>query len=73
MLFDGFLRCSGASARLCAKFSALLPAGLTEVWKKYGFGPLPGLGGSKRVDGLRRVKIKEHIELIAQSRGIVGV
>lgn len=62
-----------ASARLCAKFSTLLPAGLTEVWKKYSFGPLPGLGGSKRADGLRRVKIKEHIELIAQSRSILGV
>lgn len=38
----------------------------------FGYTPLLGLGGSKKVDNLRKVKIKEHIDLITQSVGKVG-
>lgn len=38
----------------------------------FGYVPLLGLGGSKKADNLRKVKIKEHIALIAQSAGKVG-
>ena len=38
----------------------------------FGYTPLLGLGGSRKADNLRKVKIKEHIELIAQSVGKVG-
>lgn len=40
MLFNSFLRDSGPSSELCAKYSPLLPAELTAVWKTYGFGTL---------------------------------
>ena len=39
----------------------------------FGYVPLLGLGGSKKVNNLRKVKIKEYIELIVQSVGKVGV
>lgn len=38
----------------------------------FGYTPLLGLGGSKKVDNLRKVKIKEHIDLITQAVGKVG-
>lgn len=36
----------------------------------FGYVPLLGLGGSKTVEHLRKVKIKEHIALIAQLAGV---
>lgn len=39
----------------------------------YGFVPLLGLGGKKSVDNLDIVSIREHIEIIAQMVGKVGV
>ena len=57
MLFDSFQRYYGASPRLCARFSSLLPAGLTEVWRKYGFGTL--------LDGyLKLVNPEEYQDLL---------
>lgn len=38
----------------------------------YGYVPLPGLGGSEKVENLQKVKIKEHISLISQSLGKIG-
>ena len=38
----------------------------------FGYTPLLGLGGSKKVDNLRKVKITEHIDLITESAGKVG-
>ena len=35
----------------------------------FGYVPLLGLGGSEKVENLKRVKIKEHIELITQMIG----
>lgn len=35
----------------------------------YGYVPLPGLGGSEKVENLQKVKIKEHISIIAQTVG----
>lgn len=35
--------------------------------------PLLGLGGSEKVDNLSKVKIREHIELISQMVGKVGI
>lgn len=37
----------------------------------FGYVPLLGLGGSKTVEHLRKVKIKEHIALIDQMCGII--
>ncbi|WP_448635410.1 T6SS immunity protein Tdi1 domain-containing protein [Pedobacter panaciterrae] len=35
----------------------------------YGYVPLLGIGGSEKVENLQKVKIKEHISLIAQTMG----
>lgn len=35
----------------------------------FGYVPLLGLGGSEKVENLKKVKIKEHIELITQMVG----
>ena len=32
----------------------------------FGYVPLLGLGGAKKVENLKKVKIREHIELITQ-------
>lgn len=39
----------------------------------FGYVPLLGLGGSEKVDNLNKVKIREHIELISQMIGKVGM
>jgi len=39
----------------------------------FGYVPLLGLGGSEKVDNLSKVKIREHIELISQMVGKVGM
>lgn len=39
----------------------------------FGYVPLLGLGGSEKVDNLKKVKIREHIELISQMVGKVGM
>ena len=39
----------------------------------FGYVPLLGLGGSEKIDNLRKVKIREHIELIAKMTGKVGM
>ncbi|MEY8259164.1 T6SS immunity protein Tdi1 domain-containing protein [Oscillospiraceae bacterium 50-60] len=38
----------------------------------FGYTPLLRLGGSRNADHLRKVKIKEHIDLITQAVGKVG-
>ena len=38
----------------------------------FGFVPLLGLGGPKKVENLQKVKIREHIELITALAGGVG-
>jgi hypothetical protein len=35
----------------------------------YGYVPLLGLGGSEKVENLQKVKIKEHLSIIAQAVG----
>lgn len=39
----------------------------------FGYVPLLGLGGSKKAENLRKVKIREHIELITQLVGKIGM
>lgn len=39
----------------------------------FGYVPLLGLGGSKDVHNLRRVKTREHIEIITQLVGKIGM
>ncbi len=39
----------------------------------FGYVPLLGLGGSEKVQNLKKVKIKEHIELISQMVGKIGM
>ncbi len=39
----------------------------------FGYVPLLGLGGSERVENLKIVKIREHIELITQLVGRIGM
>ncbi|MBB6716820.1 T6SS immunity protein Tdi1 domain-containing protein [Clostridium gasigenes] len=43
--------------------------GLLQYDECFGYVPLLGLGGSEKVENLKRVKIKEHIELITQMVG----
>lgn len=43
--------------------------GELEYDKCFGYVPLLGLGGSEKVENLRKVKIREHIELITQLVG----
>ena len=38
----------------------------------FGYAPLLGLGGSRRVEHLRKYKLREHIALSAQAVGKVG-
>ncbi len=39
----------------------------------FGYVPLLGMGGSEKVDNLKKVKLREHIELIAQTMGKIGL
>ena len=39
----------------------------------FGYVPLLGLGGSEMVENLKKVKIREHIELISQLVGKIGL
>ena len=39
----------------------------------FGYVPLLGLGGSEKVQNLKKVKIREHIELISQLVGKIGM
>lgn len=52
-------------------YKSKIPEKLLDIWKEYGFGyvPLLGLGGSEKVENKKKVKIKEHIELIMQMVG----
>lgn len=43
--------------------------GNLEYDECFGYVPLLGLGGSEKVENLRKVKIREHIELITQLVG----
>jgi hypothetical protein len=43
--------------------------GELEYDECYGYVPLLELGGAEKIDNLQRVKIKEHISLIAQTVG----
>ena len=38
----------------------------------FGYAPLLGLGGSRRLERLRKYKLREHIAFIAQAVGTVG-
>lgn len=39
----------------------------------FGYVPLLGLGGSEKVENLKKVKIREHIEIISQLVGKIGM
>lgn len=52
---------------------AINKLGKLERDECFGYAPLLGLGGSERVDNLKKVKIREHIELISQMVGKVGM
>ncbi len=51
----------------CVKYGSL------EYDECFGYTPLLGLGGNEIVENLKIAKIKEHIALIAQSAGGVGL
>lgn len=38
----------------------------------FGYVPLLGLGGNEKIENLKKVKVKEHIELITQLVGMIG-
>lgn len=48
---------------------AISKLGKLEYDECFGYVPLLGLGGSEKVENLKKVKIKEHIELITQLVG----
>lgn len=47
--------------------------GKLEQDECFGYVPLLGLGGSEKVQNLKKVKIIEHIELISQMVGKIGM
>ena len=47
--------------------------GKVEAGECFGYVPLLGLGGKESVDNLKKVKIREHIELITQMVGKIGM
>ena len=47
--------------------------GKLEYDECFGYVPLLGLGGSEKVDNLDKVKIREHIEIITQLVGKIGM
>lgn len=49
--------------------TAVSRLGELEYGECFGYVPLLGLGGSEKVENLKKVKIKEHIELITQLVG----
>jgi hypothetical protein len=46
--------------------------GYIEYDECFGYVPLLGLGGPEKVENLKKVKIKEHIEIITQLVGRIG-
>ncbi len=52
---------------------ALEKLGRLEYDECYGYVPLLGAGGRRSVNNLRKVKIREHIDLISQLIGNVGM
>lgn len=48
---------------------AVSKLGQLEYDECFGYVPLLGLGGSEKVENLKKVKVKEHIELITQLVG----
>lgn len=48
---------------------AIINNGELNFEECFGYVPLLGLGGSEKVENLKKVKIKEHIELITQMVG----
>ena len=47
--------------------------GKLEQDECFGYVPLLGLGGSEKVQNLKKVRIREHIELISQMVGKIGM
>ena len=52
---------------------AIRTMGNIKVDECFGYVPLLGLGGSEKLENLKKVKIKEHIEIIAQLVGKIGM
>ncbi len=52
---------------------AVKKLGELEKDECFGYVPLLGLGGSEKLENLKKVKIREHIELISQMVGKVGI
>lgn len=50
---------------------AIQKLGMIKSDECYGYVPLLGLGGKETVDNLKKVKIKEHIEIIGQMTGMI--
>jgi len=48
---------------------AVLRIGKLEYDECFGYVPLLGLGGNEKVENLKKVKIREHIEIITQLSG----
>lgn len=54
-------------------FAACNKYGNLKYDECFGYTPLLGLGGSEIVDNLKKVRIKEHILIIAQLVGGIGI
>ena len=50
-------------------FDAKTKLGEIDLDQCFGYVPLLGLGGAEKVEHLQKVKLKEHISLIAQTMG----
>lgn len=54
-------------------YEAVKLLGEVEYDECFGYVPLLGLGGNEKTENLKKVKIREHIELISQMVGKVGI
>lgn len=52
---------------------AIIKLGKIELNECFGYFPLLGLGGSEKVENLKKVKIREHIEIITQLVGKICI
>lgn len=58
--------------QICQYTDAVNKLGKLEQDECFGYVSLLGLGGSEKVDNLKKVKIREYIELISQIVQIQG-
>lgn len=81
ILPENALKFVSKKMRICVKnfaqlhqyIEAVNKLGKLEQDECFGYVPLLGLGGSEKIQNLKKVKIREYIELISQLVGKIGM